>query len=94
MRLHLTTKGPGFDDGEIVVTDQDNGWLVSTFKTCEVSPEAHEALVSNLVDRFNAAEDIMCLLEAKRARWGGLTRDESAIFKLLHPLILRNALNA
>lgn len=63
MRLHLTKDGPGFDAGEIVVTDQDNGWLVSTFNTCEVSAEEHEAIMRDLVAGYNACRDALAELD-------------------------------
>jgi len=51
-RLHLLNKG--FETGEIVVANQDNTWIASTFKTCDVSPEEHEALMRDLIASYNA----------------------------------------
>lgn len=84
-RLHLLAKG--FEDGEIVIANQDNGWLVSTFKTCEVSAEEHENLVAAMVERWNAVDDVFRRLAAKRERWGGLSLDEAAIIEALSPLV-------
>lgn len=85
MRLHLTKDGPGFEDGEIVVTDESNGWLVSTFKTCEVSADEHEALMRSLVASYNACRDALAQLDDLELG-GPAARDVAA-------KILRGALN-
>jgi hypothetical protein len=56
-RLHLLDKG--FETGEVVVANQHNHWLVSTFKTCEVTPDTHLAYMRALSARWNAVADAL-----------------------------------
>jgi hypothetical protein len=70
-RFHVLDKG--FGTGEIVVSNQDNWWLVSTFKTCEVSADEHETAVRALVESFNACRDALA------AMGEGVTTREGAI---------------